>query len=80
MNKRIELIKTQLQGKIIVTDRKNAVLCIINNLIANRIFLVSNDTFFFRFKNLLIPMSDKEVYMVIRIIIDPESRAKISSC
>lgn len=79
MNKRIELIKTQLQGKIIVTDRKNAVLCIINNLIANRIFLVSNDTFFFRFKNLLIPMSDKEVYMVIRIIIDPESRAKISS-
>lgn len=66
-------------GRLSAEGVKDVTTHIVRYIVTIGILLVCNETFYLRNKNLLIPMSDKETYAVVRSLIETEDRAKIGS-
>ncbi len=65
--------------KVSVNGIKDVTTHIVRHIVTIGILLVCNETFYLRIRNMLIPMSDRETYAVVRSLIDYEDRAKIGT-
>lgn len=79
MNFKIKSAIAKYEGKILIQDYKKAIEFLVNCFNKTKVIMVSDSAFYLRTENRLIAVSEKEVFGIIRTMIDSSSRAKISS-
>ena len=66
--------------KVSVNGVKDVTTHVVRHITTTDILFVCNETFYFRNKNLLIPISDRETHTVIRYLLTDSCKAEVGTC